>query len=143
MKKEVIIAIILGFFLGGLLSFIIVKSISKNQIIKNKPNLENENTYLTTKKKVEFKPLEILSPEENLIVYQNQIEIKLKLNKDTLLIIQSPIKELSVFCKEESFSTNFPLALGENLIEITAYSKERTIPAQRKIIKVYYLNDRL
>lgn len=144
MKKESLIAIFLGVLFGAVLSFFILSNVSKNTFISPRKNITNKNEKIVKENlKTNFTPLEIISPSENLVTEKNSIEIKLKLNENSLGIIQSPIKELVFYSKEKFFSTDFPLALGENIIEVTIYPKDKTLPIQRRLVKIYYLKQEL
>jgi len=142
MRKEATIAIILGAFLGAFLSLVFIQKSKTDEIEKRKKIIPTET--LSLNKKVDnsnFQSLEIIEPESGLIVGKKEISIKLRAPKNSLLIIQSPIKEIVLENNQSNVSFVFPLVLGENVIKIAAYPKDRTISAQEKEIKVYYLEN--
>jgi len=140
MKKEAIIAIIFGAFLGAFLSFFFIQKSKTGEIEKRKKIVPTET--LALKKKIDnsnFQSLEIVEPENGLIVEKKEINIKLRAPKKSLLVVQSPIKEMTLETSQNDISFTFPLALGENVIRIAVYPKNKTISAQEKEIRVYYL----
>jgi hypothetical protein len=140
MKKEAIIAIIFGAFLGAFLSFFFIQKSKTGEIEKLKKIVPTET--LALKKKIDnsnFQSLEIVEPENGLIVEKKEINIKLRAPKKSLLVVQSPIKEMILEISQNDISFTFPLALGENVIRIAVYPKNKTISAQEKEIRVYYL----
>jgi hypothetical protein len=142
MKKETIIAIIFGIFFGIVFSIFFLQS-SKKQSPSTKllPNLET----ITPKKRVVGIPsqnLEIIAPEDNSIFNQNKITIKGKAPKKSLIIIQSPIKDVVFENENEAFSFDFPLAYGTNQISIFSYPKNIQTPLFKNLT-VYYLENKL
>lgn len=144
MKKETLVAIILGLGLGTGVAFFLVfktqeKKIENTKTISN--NITNITKTPTDKNQSDFKPLEIIEPENNQITDKKNITIKGRAVKGSLIVIQSPIKELIIENKEEAFTADFPLALGENTILILAYNNKVQIEPQTKELKVYYLEE--
>ncbi len=144
MKKETIAAIIFGIVLGGIVAvFILIKN-KEIQLAKNKTIKPQENTaQAPTSVTVNFAPLEITEPHDRGIVSQNSITIKGSFTKNSLVVIQSPIKDLVFKSDQERFSKDFPLALGENVIRITAYPSNKQLRTQEKEIRVYYFPNQL
>ena len=144
MKKETLVAIFLGLFFGGILAvFISLKSkdieLSTNKVIappKEKVSSANSNG-------IEIQPLELSEPADNAIFNKNLIRFKGTAAKGSLIIIQSPIKNLVVNNTSEKFDLEFPLALGENSIKIVVYPKEKQYRPQEKFIKVYFIDSEL
>lgn len=145
MKKESILAIFLGFILGGIVSVgIINTSQPKKHILSTKKTKEK---FIETSKKNknlnEFSPLEIISPQNNTIFDKPTVNFNIKLPKDSLVVVQSPIKDYIFQSEKEKASFEFPLALGENVIVITVYPKDKKIPEQKKTIYLYYLKQKI
>ena len=144
MKKETIIAIFLGLLFGGIVAvFISFKSkeieLSKNKVIApSKENVLSPNLTGT-----EIQSLELSEPANNVIFDKDIIRFKGTAAKDSLIIIQSPIKDLTFKNIQEKFDLEFPLALGENSIKIVVYPKEKQFRPQEKFIKVYYIDSEL
>lgn len=144
MKKETIIAIFLGLLFGGVVAiFISLKSkdieLSTNKVIA--PPKENISTPNLTG--IEMEPLELSEPANNAIFEKNVIHFKGTAAKNSLIIIQSPIKDLVVKNTQGKFDLEFPLALGENSIKMVVYPKEKQFRPQEKFIKVYFIDSEL
>lgn len=144
MKKETLIAIILGLLFGGIMAvFISYKSkdieLAKNDVIAQPTEkVSSPNSFLTN-----FQILELTEPADKTIVETNTIRFKGITAKDSLIVIQSPIKDLVYNNKQEKFDLEFPLALGENSIKIVVYPKKKQLRSQEKYIKVYYIDSEL
>lgn len=144
MKKETVIAIFFGLLFGGVVAvFISLKSrdieLSKNKVIAP-PKEKVLSVNLTG---TEMQPLVLTEPANDAIFEKNIIRFKGTAAKDSLIIIQSPIKDLIVKNTQEKFDLEFPLALGENSIKIVVYPKEKQFRPQEKFIKVYYIDSEL
>jgi len=144
MKKETIIAIFLGLLFGGVVAvFISLKSkdieLSTNKVIApSKEKILSPNLTGT-----EIQTLELSEPVNNAIFEKDIIRFKGTAAKNSLIIIQSPIKYLVVKNIQGKFNLEFPLALGENSIKIVVYPKEKQFKPQEKFIKVYYIDSEL
>ena len=144
MKKETIIAIFLGLLFGGVVAvFISLKSkdieLSTNKVIApSKEKILSPNLTGT-----EIQTLELSEPANNAIFEKDIIRFKGIAAKNSLIIIQSPIKDLVVKNIQGKFNLEFPLALGENSIKIVVYPKEKQFKPQEKFIKVYYIDSEL
>ena len=143
MKKETSIAVIFGIVLGVVVAFFVIFKSKENQMNKNKPLNVSSKITPTTKASnlAAIVPLQLTEPSDNAITNQKTIKIKGKVNKDSLIIFQSPINDLIVKNAKEEFSIDFPLALGENVIRITVYPKDKTLSSFQKELKVFYLDE--
>ena len=144
MKKETITAIFLGLLFGGVMAvFISLKSkdieLAKNKVIA--PPKEKSSANLAGS--LEMQPLEISEPANNAIFEKDIIRFKGTAAKDSLIVIQSPIKDLAVKNTQGKFDLEFPLALGENSIKIVIYPQEKQFRPQEKYMKVYYIDSEL
>ena len=144
MKKETLIAVFMGLLFGGIVAvFISLKSkdieLSKNKVIAP----PKENVLSPNITGVEVKPLELFEPANNAIFNKNTIRFKGMAVKDSVIVIQSPIKDLIVKNSQEKFDLEFPLALGENSIKIVVYPKEKQLRPQEKFVKVYFIDSEL
>lgn len=141
MKKEIGIAIACGVVLGLIVAAIMISRVRQLETQKVKlpteaqvsPAVKNLNSQLQT--------LEISEPKDQVVVSKNTIKVKGKTVKNSLVVIQTPIKDVLVNNKREAFSIDVSLVLGENVITIASYPKETKQRSQEKTIKVYYLND--
>ena len=142
MKKETLIAVFLGIFLG-----VIVAGVT---LVKNRRNQMRQTHTITQTLRVtptiivknsQFQPLEISQPENQLITPNKAVVIKGKGKKDALIVIQSPIKQVVFVNDKEDFSYQFPLTFGENVIHISLYPKNTQDPIQEKDLKIYQLDE--
>ena len=140
MKKETLMAIFLGIVFGLFFAFFIVKNLSQNQAEKVK-NLvsEKKEVSISPIKTSVSKVLTVNKPRNSIIVHQDQITIEGEADKNSLIVVQSPIKDMVFQNKNEKFKFDFPLALGENIIKIVAYPKNHNLRNQEKTLFIYYL----
>lgn len=145
MKKETSVAIIFGLVLGGIVAFFIIFQNRTQQMQQNKAIATVSTITPTILVKKESNDitlnLTIDEPKPNAIVDKNTVTIKGKAPKGALIVIESPIKDLSFTTTKEEYSTSFPVALGENIISVNAYVKTQQERIMQKVIKVYYLNE--
>jgi hypothetical protein len=137
MKKETLIAIILGAFLGITIALITTLT-TKKQIMKQKKIIAPKITPSLPPLQPEIQTLEIIQPPNDYITNKDIILIKGKAGKKSLIVAQSPTSEKVIQTKEKDFSLEFPLSLGENLIKITSYGDKNI---DEKTLKVYYLKE--
>jgi hypothetical protein len=141
MNRETIIAVVLGILLGVGIGFFVLFQSSRTDQTKVIPvNSENENKKVVkTSRGQDEAVLQIKEPQNLAIVNKNQITIKGASEKNSLIVIQSPINNKVFKSEKETFETIFPVALGENMISINAYSKSST--PQEITLKVYYVEE--
>lgn len=124
MKKEVLIAIITGFALGLLITFGLWTA--NRAIKKTAPQEEvaEEETALPTPLQSELS-LTILSPQDNAISNQEEIEVSGNTASEAVVVILYQDGEKILEADEEgNFETTISLLAGSNEIEITAYDQE-------------------
>ena len=144
MKKETIIAIFFGVAFGALVALFLLAKNKEFQLTKIKTIAPTKKANNKPKNiAVEAKSLEILDPQDSIIVNSKSVKIEGKTAKGALLIIQSPIKDVAFKTENDQFSIDFPLALGENVIKITAYTKDAQIRSQEKELHIYNLDEQL
>lgn len=141
MKKETFIAVFLGIFFGGFLGFFLINKNKEININKNKAlaptSIINQKT--TKSDLVNYIPLDIKEPSDYFITDKDNIDIIGKATKDSLIVIQSPVKDIVYKNTKENFKINIPLALGENVVKIVDYPKDKTLDSQEKTLRIYYL----
>ena len=144
MKKETGIAIFLGILLGGLIAIFLVSKNSDTKLEKNKAIAPTVSLEKEVKNEV-IEPInfELIEPMDKQIVTSNSINIKVKVQKNSLVVIQSPVGEKIMKATNTTVSTSFPLALGENSIKIVAYPSDKNSRLQEKQLQVYYLDSQL
>lgn len=143
MKKETTIAIFMGITFGVILSLIMVsRTKSRSTNLTNKKNVNDASQIVTpipqTGKDFSF---EVTTPPNNVIVSKNAISISGKISADSLVVIQSPIKDVILNTTKTTFSADFPLALGENVIHIVVYPKDSQYKSQEKELRVFYIEE--
>jgi len=125
MKKEIIIAIVIGFALGLLITFGIWTA---NKAIKNKPTPTEETELITpiepTPTAAEFS-LTIISPEDDSLINTSKVELKGSTVANAVIVIAEENGEKIIEADEEgSFATELALIAGTNEIKITAFNSE-------------------
>jgi len=141
MKKETFLAAFFGVFFGLVFSFLLLANISQNQLEQKTKQLlpQKKEVSIIPVKTTSLKTLTINTPKNFLAAEREEIIIEGEAEKDALIVIQSPIKDLVFQNKKEKFKVNFPLALGENIIKVVAYPKNRNLKTQEKTLYIYYL----
>ena len=144
MKKETMIAVLLGLLFGAVLAVIISFKSKEIQLTKNKIIEQPKDKNVSPNSSgSELKPFELTEPADKAIVETNAIHLKGTVEKDSLILIQSPIKDIALRNTGEKFDIEFPLALGENSIKIVVYPKEKQFRPQEKSIRVYFIDSEL
>ncbi|MBI2641130.1 hypothetical protein HYW87_00860 [Candidatus Roizmanbacteria bacterium] len=144
MKRETTIAILLGMLLGGLVAVVIIVKNRQQLLGKTKTIAPISKTGVNpTVNAFNYQNLELSDPQDGQIFEKNSMTIKGKVDPGSLITIQSPIKDLVFKNEKKDFSTEFPLALGENTITVTAYSKKAQFNPQEKKLKVYFIKKEL
>lgn len=141
MNRETIIAVVLGILLGvGIGFFVLFQSSRTDQtkVIPVNTDTENKKVVKNTRGADEA-VLEVKEPNDMTVVNSNTIMIKGTAEKNSLIVIQSPINSTVLKNNKESYETTFPLSIGENIISINAYSKSST--PQEVTLKVYYVKE--
>lgn len=139
MKQETIVAIVLGSVLGIGVGLVILNSTSKGDkkpIQQAKVNTKDAVISRPPDKTVQF---ELSEPVQDSTVTKNTVTIKGKAAKDALLVVQSPAGNKIQTLDKDEFSVDFPVAVGENIINVSIYSKGTGSENQEKIIRVFYL----
>ena len=140
MKKESVIAIVLGIVLGLVVAFLLVGYIRQNQA-PSSALVPNVNPVPKLTDAAGASALTISQPSDEMIVSSSSVTIKGEGSKGQLLLIQSPLSEKALELEKDTFETSFDLALGENIIHITMYSNDSTQRAVERTIRVYYLDE--
>lgn len=148
MTRESIIAIVLGLALGVIVALVAVVytvNVQKQQNTSMQKKT-NEATSSSSIVSVTIPPtvtvlrsLEIIAPQSGSTTQDNSTTIKGTAGTNTLIIVQSPIKTQIVKTDKDAFDINFPLALGENAITVSAYHEGSVLPVQKKLY-IYRLN---
>jgi hypothetical protein len=143
MKKETLVAIVLGIAAGIGVAVIMLGKARESQMLSSKSISTSIQTSPTVKvNNQKFQPLEISEPDNNIIVAEKTIDIKGKAAPGSLMVVQSVMKTIVEKNDTEDFTIKaFPVSLGENTIRVTMYPKDTQIPPQEKELKIYFLDE--
>ncbi len=126
MKKEILIAIVIGFALGLLITFGIWTA---NKALKTQSKAPTEE--IKSEAVVEPTPipagfsLSILSPEDEALIDTNRAEIKGSSVAAAIIVIVAEKEEKIIEADENgSFATEVSLVRGINEITVTAFNQE-------------------
>lgn len=139
MKKEASVAVGMGIVFGLIFSFIVITNTQKNQSVSQK-TVSQKIRPVTTEQQTVSQPITITEPNDGAIISESSVTIKGKTDKNSFIILQTQVKDLSFTTKSENFEYSVPLTLGENVIHINAYPKGANGKIQEKELRVYYLN---
>lgn len=143
MKKETSIAVGIGAILGLSIAFFLVIYTKNAQLAGKKVMNQTVEVTPAASAAQSTAPLvlEIQSPDNGAITNDKSVTIKGKASKGNLLVIQSAIKNSASVTTDDTFSVDFPIAKGENIIHITLYSKDSGGIGQEKELRVYSLDE--
>lgn len=143
MKKETIMAVMLGAFLGIFVAGFMLLKTRKTEQPKVVPIAASAQiTPQQSRTPTQDFNFEVSEPQDNLISDIEDITIKGKTTKGTLLVIQSPISLKTVKTDKDDFSVEFPLALGENVISVSAYPPDSNGSLKERQLTVFYLTEK-
>ena len=140
MKRETLIAIGVGILFGCGVAVVVLFQTDKNEEAKVIP-VERDDATKTQPKQVVTtkKQLTVETPLDRALIQKKTVIIKGTAEKNSLLMIQSPTAEQVVSSADGSFSAEFPLSLGENIINISVYAGSSA--PQEQTLRVYYLSE--
>ncbi len=140
MNKETIIAIVLGIILGGGIGAYVLFRTGGGDDTKIIPVTSDKDGKKVVKTVLPQgqRQLEITSPKDKTVVTKNEITITGKAQKNSLIVIQSPIDNKVLKNEKDTFSTKFSLARGENVISVNTYSDSST--PQELILTIYFVD---
>lgn len=141
MNRESIIAIVLGLTLGVLVALgAVFYTVQKQKQANTEATNSSSASSSASLVKISIPPtvtvlqsLDIDRPQSGIVTQNKTVTVVGKTGKEALLVLQSPIKTITEETKTGSFSIDFPLALGENTITISAYYANVAIPVQKKL----------
>mgnify|MGYP005847546297 FL=1 len=144
MKKESLIAVVLGLSFGLLTSIVFLSSSNKNP--KKGTEIKNltQPTILITPKQIKPQTTTFVVnyPQDNLITNQKDIQIQAVAPKDSLILVQMANNEKILKNKNTKFTVNLSLNYGANQITIFVYPKNIQLPLFKKLT-IYYLENKL
>lgn len=138
MKKEVGLAIFFGVGLGLFVAFLMVFQIRK---IQPKGTAITPTPQIRITEEKTDSGLQITEPKNDSITSKKTVNVTGHAEKDSLVVVQSPLDEQVTKLTKDTFSIPFNLALGENVINITVYPSTTSARIQQKTVIVYYLDE--
>ncbi len=143
MKKETLMAVILGVVLGIGVAAVMLLQTRKGDQPKVVPIAASSNiTPQQSRAPTRDNNFELSEPEDNIITDTKDVVLKGKTTKGSLIIIQSPVSLKTVKTDKDTFSIDFPLALGENVISISAYAPDSKGSVREKQLTIFYLTEK-
>lgn len=136
MKKEVIIAILVGLVLGLIITFGIYTA---NQAVKKQNQTTNlpSNGAHPSPSPIAAGKLEITEPEDNLVVNQSKITVSgITEAKNAVAVLTEESEQLILADEEGVFSTEVVLVSGANEIKIITMDKNNQ--KQEKFLTIVY-----
>lgn len=134
MRKEVIIAVLLGLSLGLVVTFGVYTA---NQAVKEKKTEQTIEIVQTSASPSPKISLTIDSPENNLVVNKNKIEVSGRATNQAVIAVFSEESEVFTQADDEGFfSATFPLVKGSNKITVKSIDSEDQ-QEERKLMIVY------
>ncbi len=137
MKKESLIAMTLGIGAGVTIAILLISN-SKSSGSSEKQVISPAVSPTVAIVQQEAFSLKINAPTNNSTSSSDEITIKGSAPKDSLIVLTSSAGDQTFKNKDESFEATFPLALGENVIRITAYNGK---DSASKTLKIYQLGN--
>lgn len=140
MKRDVLLALIVGFSIGALSAITAVKLPSLLPKTELTTSIEVENT-ITPEAPLNKGTIEITEPKDESIVTKNTVEIKGKTSNNSLILIETNLETLSTEASSDgSFKFTTKLTEGGNPIYITSLNESNE---ETKNITLFYTTDKL
>jgi len=137
MRKEVIIAIIIGFFLGLVLAF---GFWTANQAVKDKKIEQTVKVSNSTPSPSPVASFSIDSPENNLVSDKNKIQVSGKTNPLAVIVAYSEDNQNFTTADESGFfSLNVDLVKGSNIYTIKSVDSNDNV--KQKELTIVYTTD--
>ncbi len=141
MNRETVIAIIMGIVLGGLVGFfVLLKSprLEKTKVIPVSQTSAQKTPTKNTKseKNIVFS---LAQPTDYEVTPDEEIELKGKAPDKSLIVAQSPAGRSVAKTEGTQFTVKIPLALGENVIHLSAYSSSGA--PQDALLHIYRIEE--
>ncbi len=145
MKKDVIIAVLIGFVIGIAAAFSAIKITSFLQISKL-AKIEEVKITVTPAPALDEKKvtpaLEISSPSDGTILETETVEVSGKSQDQNIIVVENELETKIVQTSNEgTFSAQIKLAQGQNNIQITSYANEKE--EETKNIQLFYFEEKL
>lgn len=138
MKRETIIAIVFGILLGAGAGLVVLFQTNSSEEAKVIPIESDEKKVVTQAPAATSQAQLIISePQSHTVSTEKSITIKGKAPMNGLVMVQSPTSEQILKNETGDFTIDMPLALGENVINVSTYAGSST--PQEQVLRVYYV----
>lgn len=127
MRKEVLIAILLGGILGLAIAFGVWRvNLALTSNTQTQRLTESESRTSSNEQEQNSKSLIITEPENNALVSLSPITVKGRAEKNSIIIITSPTDEVSAVADAQgNWTGNIKLEAGANAILVMAINENR------------------
>lgn len=140
MKRDVLLALSVGFFVGALSAITAVKLPSLLPNTKQPSSIEIEST-ITPEVTLNKGIIEITDPKDDSIITKNTVEIKGRALSNSLILIETDLESLSTEASSDgSFKFTAKLSEGGNPIYITSVNEQSE---ETKNMTLFYTADKL
>jgi hypothetical protein len=138
MRKEVILAVIIGVLLGGVILYGINLANNSSKLNSNSTDTEENNSKITPSPTQKLNnQVTIITPQNNSVVTESKLTLKGSAKSNSNIAIISESDDLIVTADNNgNFSSDINLISGENTITITAVDdKQATTSASITVIR--------
>lgn len=143
MKKEMSIAIIIGFVFGGIaaLTLINLPNVIKNSSLSKATVTPSPTPIITPISQPNYK-IELISPKDQSVIQDEIVEISGKGKSDSLFLIETESDtKLALSDKEGLFKEKVNLADGQNNVYITSFMENGEF--ENYNLTLYYTGEKL
>lgn len=137
MKKETVVAIVLGILLGAVIAIVLIISAKREEVSQSRVLTPSTEPTISPPRS-DSQKLSISEPKSGSLTSKSSIIIKGKAPKGSLLVIQSQQSEKIAKLKQPEFSVEFPLILSENTIRLSVYFQNSV---EERVLTVYRISE--
>lgn len=144
MKRDIIVAVIIGFFIGAVVAIMIVNlpAFLKKGPSITRPLEPSESTGSSEPIPLGSNVLEIKEPQDGTISQDAQVNLTGKTQKGRLMIIETENEQFSLAAEEDgTFTQKIELHEGGNSITVSSYDEKGNLDT--KTITVFYTEEKL
>lgn len=137
MKKETVFAILLGIGAGVLIALWVIRgsqSSSKGENLASDESITPSISISTSQEE----PLLISKPDDGFLSTTDTVEIVGSSKKGSLIVVQSPVQEVTQTSKANNFNIKIKLMEGSNNIVVTSYNEKSV---ENQSLTIYYVQE--
>lgn len=141
MKREGIIAVIIGIGLGAIVGVVFLVFFSQQDQVAQSETISNVPEGETQVREVQNRDFQfsISEPSNFSVARVDTISVTGKASRNSLLVIQSAGTDIVREINSEQFTVDINLALGENNIHFTLYPKDFPNDYREETLLIYYI----